>query len=67
MIWIGLAIGLVVGVGGYYAYDRYATRAEAVALGLGKALLAKAGGDVEAAWLHIATFGQTLLGKLGKQ
>lgn len=49
MIWLGIFIGLIAGVGGYYLYERFFSSAVA----LGKELLGRARGDYSAALAHV--------------
>lgn len=49
MLYVGIAIGVVVGAGGYWLYDRWLSKTYA----LGKALYQKVDGDVTKAWDHI--------------
>lgn len=49
MIWLGIIIGLIAGVGGYYLYERFFSSAVA----LGKEVLNRARGDYAAALAHV--------------
>ena len=50
MLYLGIAIGIVVGAGGYYLYDRFFSKVYS----LGKSAYDRARGDVEKARMHIA-------------